>query len=100
MAHRTPPQAIAQSLINQGLSPETAATIVGETQKAFKAARAEKHKKQMIGGLLWTGAGIVVTVLSNIFSEYLGGYGVLCWGAILFGLIDFLVGLFGWLSSR
>lgn len=100
MAHKTPPQVIVKNLTDQGLSSETAAAIVSQTQQAYKKGRVEKYKKQMLAGLLWTGAGIVVTVLSIIFADQLGGNSVLCWGAVLFGIIDFLIGLFGWLSSR
>ena len=100
MARKTPPLVIVKNLTEQGLSHQTAAAIVAETEKAFKQARAEKYRKQMIAGLLWTGAGIVVTILSFVFADQLGGNALLCWGAVLFGIVDFLVGLFGWLANR
>ncbi|MFT3893379.1 MAG: hypothetical protein QM730_17260 [Anaerolineales bacterium] len=34
------------------------------------------------------------------FADKLGGGSVLFWGAIAYGLIDFVAGLIGWLSNR
>jgi hypothetical protein len=54
----------------------------------------------MVRGLLWTIAGSVITCGTYIFASDLGGRYVLCYGAIILGVIDFLAGLIGWLTSR
>ncbi|MBN2386687.1 MAG: hypothetical protein JXB85_06665 [Anaerolineales bacterium] len=100
IASKTPSRVVLKSLTDQGVSSETAARIVSQTEQAFKKGRSEKYRKQMIAGLLWTGAGVAVTVMSSIFRDQLGGSSILCYGAIIFGIIDFLVGLVGWLSHR
>ncbi|MFT3893381.1 MAG: hypothetical protein QM730_17270 [Anaerolineales bacterium] len=87
---------VVQKLIAQGVSPATAEQVVIETKKAF----AERHRKRMIRGLLWTIGGIVVTCGTFAFADKLGGGYVLFWGAIAYGLIDFVAGLIGWLSNR
>ncbi|MCK6585268.1 MAG: hypothetical protein L6Q49_19385 [Anaerolineales bacterium] len=59
---------------------------------------AEKYRKQMNRGLLWAVAGTVITILSysSAASSPAGGTYYICWGAILFGIIDFLVGYISW----
>jgi hypothetical protein len=62
-----------------------------------RKALAEKHRSKMIRGLLLAIAGIVVTAATySAASE--GDTCLICWGAILFGIIDFLAGLMGWLT--
>jgi hypothetical protein len=94
------PPIIVKELTDRGLQPEVASRIVTETQRLLKRARGEKYKKRMTRGLLWTVAGLVLTCGSYAFADQLGGSYVLCWGAIIFGIIDLLVGLIGWLSSQ
>jgi hypothetical protein len=91
---------IVKGLTDRGLPPEVASRIVNETQSLLKKARGEKHKKRMTRGALWTIAGLVLTCGSYVFASEAGGSYVLCYGAIIFGLIDFFVGLIGWLGSQ
>ena len=99
LAKKQSPKTIVKKLIDQGVTPATADQIVIETQKVFKKALAEKNKKRMTRGLIWTVVGIVLTCGTLAFSDKLGG-GVLFWGAIVFGFIDFIAGLIGWLSNQ
>jgi len=99
LANNKPPMFIVKELTNRGLQSEVASRIVNETQSLLKKARGEKHKKRMTRGALWTIAGLVLTCGSYLFASDGGSY-VLCWGAIIFGLIDFFVGLIGWVSSQ
>ena len=98
LANKKLPQVIVKKLTDQGVTPAVASKIVAETQQALNEARGNKYRKQMIRGLLWTVAGGTITCLTYVFASNLGGQYVLCWGAVIFGIIDFLVGLFGWLS--
>jgi len=61
---------------------------------------AEKNRKRMIRGLLWTVVGILITAITYGIASDEGGTYVICWGAVIFGLIDLLVGLIGWLKHR
>lgn len=99
LAKKQSPKTIVKKLIDQGVTPATADQIVIETQKVFKKALVEKNKKRMTRGLIWTVVGIVLTCGTLAFSDKLGG-GVLFWGAIVFGFIDFIAGLIGWLSNQ
>ena len=99
LAKKQSPKTIVKKLIDQGVTPATADQIVMETQKVFKKALLEKNKKRMTRGLIWTVVGIVLTCGTLAFSDKLGG-GVLFWGAIVFGFIDFIAGLIGWLSNQ
>lgn len=100
LANNKLPPVVVKLLVDRGVTPAIASRIVSETQQAFKNARAEKYRKRMIRGLIWTAAGIVLTCGSYVFASSQGGQYVLCYGAIIFGFIDFLVGLVGWLSSK
>lgn len=96
--------AILNMLKKEGLAP-------ADAQKAYESALnelensvegrsmlAEKYRKQMNRGLLWAVAGTVITIFSysSAASSPVGGTYYICWGAILFGIIDFLVGYISW----
>jgi len=100
LARNTQPRVIQQELARRSIPRELIDRTIAEAQKALKGARAEKFRKRMVRGLLWTVAGTLVTCLTYLFASNLGGSYLLCYGAILFGVIDFLVGLVGWLSNR
>src|SRR5215203_1347198 len=55
--------------------------------------------RKMFFGALWAGGGTIATVLSYGSASGGGKYFVF-WGAILFGVIDFLVGLNAFFSSK
>ncbi|TET84798.1 MAG: hypothetical protein E3J37_03060 [Anaerolineales bacterium] len=59
----------------------------------------EKNKNRIIRGLVWTIAGIAITWGSYMASEEGGTY-LICGGAVIFGIIDLLAGLFGWLKYK
>jgi hypothetical protein len=99
LASKKPRQVVEKLLVGQGASPETARTVVMDAQYAVKKAQREKYKKRMTRGLLWTIAGIVITCGTFAISDSLGGRYYLFYGAIIFGLIDFVVGLIGWIVN-
>jgi hypothetical protein len=55
--------------------------------------------KKMFFGALWAIGGTIATIISYN-SAAGGGKYFIFWGAIVFGVIDFLVGLSGWISSK
>ena len=63
---------------------------------------AKKYKRHMVSGILWFVGGIIVTIatLAAAASKQEGGTYLVAWGAIIFGLIDFFVGLSGWLKYK
>jgi hypothetical protein len=54
----------------------------------------------MSRGLVWLVIGIILTCGTMAFSDSMGGKYVFFYGAIIWGFIDFIIGLFGWLSNR
>jgi hypothetical protein len=92
-------QTVEKLLVGQGASLEAAKTLVKDAQYAIRKGRREKYKKRMTRGLLWTIAGIVITCGTYAFASQLGGRYFLLYGAIIFGFIDFIIGLIGWLSN-
>lgn len=55
--------------------------------------------RKMFFGALWAGGGTIATVLSYGSASGGGKYFVF-WGAILFGAVDFLIGLNAYFSSK
>ena len=100
LAKKQSPQVVTRKLTDQGVTPAVANKIVTETEKVFKSARADKYKKRMTRGLLWTVVGIVLTCGTMAFASNMGGKYILFYGAVIYGIIDFLVGLVGWLSNK
>jgi hypothetical protein len=100
LANKQSPKTIVKKLTDQGVTPVVADKIVNETQKVFNKARTDKSKKRMTRGLIWIVVGIVLTCGTMAFSSNLGGKYVLFYGAIIYGVIDFVVGLVGWLSNK
>ncbi len=94
------PVEVVKNLVGYGISEELARKIVGETQRALKKNRRDRFRRQMVRGLLWTMAGGLVTCGSYLFASNLGGTYYLCWGAIIFGLIDFIIGWVRWIAAR
>lgn len=87
---------VLQQLTQRGLMPNQAFQMIEQLRPIIKEAKKKKYRNQMIAGILWTVAGLAVTIISNSMDS---GYGLICWGAVLFGVLDFFVGLFGWLRS-
>jgi len=90
---------IMKTMVDQGMTNEAAQKIIAEMQGALKKSRKDKYRRQMVRGLLWTMAGSMVTCGSYWFANDLGGLFLLCWGAILIGVLDFFIGLVRWLAS-
>ncbi len=97
LARKQTPQTIMNNLVSQGLQPETARQLVNEAEKLWKQALVARNKKRMLRGLAWVAIGIALTVGTLLFASGLGGRYILFYGAIGYGVFDFLAGLFGWL---
>lgn len=100
LSRKQPPAAVVKKLTEQGVTTATAEQVVAETQKLLNKAVADKHKKRMSRGLVWLVIGIILTCGTMAFSDSMGGKYVFFYGAIIWGFIDFIIGLFGWLSNR
>ena len=74
---------IRTELEEKGLSKEVATEIVSNLQKEYDKQKNSQAKKDMFFGALWCIGGTVLT---------LAGIGVIFWGAILFGAIQFVKG--------
>ena len=61
--------------------------------EATNATRDSAVSNIIVGGL-WCVGGILVTALTYSAAKESGGYFIVAWGAILFGGIQFLKGLF------
>jgi hypothetical protein len=83
---------------NPVISQSTQPAIIQPTQTESAA----RHVRRMIFGLLWFAGGTVVTLGTYISAAQNpnGGHYFIAWGAILFGALDFFVGLNGWMKHK
>lgn len=98
-------EAIVKDLLADGFEEADALQFVNHVEQALngyqespegRAALASQYSRHMLYGALWAIGGTVVTV-ATYEAASAGGTYVVAWGAILFGIIDFFRGLFGWL---
>jgi len=77
------------------------AKVKAEQAAAPKEVLRKRYENQMIWSLAWTVAGVVITVITYLVASGSGGgtY-VICTGAIVFGFLSFLQGLFGWFRNQ
>lgn len=93
---------IESMLVAQGADPGVAASLVAEVKKLrSNAIRADGFKNLGIGAL-WCVGGIIVTAVSYSMaaSSASGGSYLVTWGAVIFGGIQMLRGLFRILSGK
>ncbi|HGJ64579.1 TPA: hypothetical protein ENS27_04230 [bacterium] len=59
---------------------------------------ATKYFRRMIFGILWMLGGTLATIVTYIFAmnNLTGGTYIVAWGAILYGIVDFVRGFIGW----
>jgi hypothetical protein len=69
--------------------------------QANETARpADAYKQRMIRGLLWILAGIGLSIVASDIARSTRSTGFVFIFAILFGCVDFVLGLRGWLQHR
>jgi len=88
------PSEVKSKLIAKGLDSASASIVV----KNLSAARSRVATKNMLYGALWCIGGIIVTAITFSAASGGGRY-VIAWGAILFGGIQFLRGLWQYLTQ-
>ena len=90
---------ITQALIGLGHPANEANDFVARIEGMFREARANAYKRKMRNGILWAIGGTALTVWTYTAASQ-GGFYFVAWGAIAYGIMDFLRGLFGWAKYR
>ena len=80
-------------LVEKGLREEDADVVIANLQAEAKQAKREAGSKNMLYGALWCIGGTVVTLVTYSSASEGDSY-IVAWGAIIFGAIQFLRGLF------
>ena len=89
------PHLVEQELMQQGLDPQSARTVVSELSRVKSSALRSAGLKNMGIGALFCIGGIIATVVTySIASESGGGTYIIAWGPAIFGGIQFFRGLF------
>lgn len=102
---------IVKWLVKQDFPENEATAFVNQVEEEMNRLKetpegrqilAKKYSRHMLYGVLWAAGGTIVTVATYeaAASNPGGGTYVIAWGAILFGIIDFFRGLFGWLKYK
>lgn len=65
-----------------------------------KAELAKQGKRKMLSGMLWAIGGCLVTVITYSMASNAGGRYFVVYGAIVWGVINFFIGLSMWLKNR
>ncbi len=78
------------SVIMEEQGKEQLKTGIGTTEQPKRINIKQVGKRNMILGALWFGIGIAVTI--GTVTSPIGGYSVIAWGVILFGVIQFFIG--------
>ncbi len=103
------PARIIKEMEKQGWTKDMAAALVAQAQQTIKTYQespegrkvmAARYKRTMLAGVLWAVGGIVVTAVTYDMASRGGGTYVVAWGAVIFGIYDFVRGLIGWLKNR
>jgi hypothetical protein len=102
---------VIKQLVKKGIPEVSATQLVFETEQminqykqSFEGRRvlASKYARHMLYGILWALGGTIITGATFIAaaSRPSGGRYIVAYGAIIFGIVDFFRGLFGWLKHR
>jgi len=98
---------IIKELIKQNWTKEKASKFVNEIEtklkkesKEYRIKTAKRYRINMLIALVITIVGIIITYSSYNAYSSTGGTWVVCWGAVVFGIIYFFIGLIGWLRYR
>lgn len=100
--------AVTQELVKQGWPVDSATEFVTSIEEAIAGYRespdgrnqiAAGYAKHMLYGALWIIGGAVMTAWTYSAASNGGTY-VVTWGAIIFGIFDFLRGLIGWIKYK
>jgi hypothetical protein len=83
---------IVQSLEAKGLSNETATIVANNANELYSKAVKSQANKDMLYGALWCIGGTIVTAITYSAASEGGGSYVVAWGAIIFGLVQFIKG--------
>jgi hypothetical protein len=94
MLYGVAPSRIKRTLTERGLDADAAATVVEKVDQARTSTLNRAGKRNMLFGASWCIGGIAVTAITYEAASQSGGTYLIAWGAILFGGIQFLHGLF------
>lgn len=98
---------IVRELIQQNWTKQKAAKFVRDIEYTLKKEShqyrklvARRYRVNMIAALIIAAVGTIITVVSYNTALTGGGSYVICWGAIILGIIYFFIGLVGWLRYK
>ena len=102
-------ESVSKTLVKQGWEKGNADAFVAQVQtaiheyrgspqgqSAIRDAKRSRNQRNMLVGGLWCVGGTAVTLVTySAASGEGGGTYVVAWGAIIFGALQFLSGMFG-----
>ena len=88
-----PAAEVQQKLVDGGLDPSRAASIIEDAAAEVSNARRSYINGKIASGLALFAVGVLITTFTYGGAESTGGYYLIAWGAIVSGLIQFLRGV-------
>ena len=85
--------AVEQELMQQGLDPQSARTVVAELSSVRTSAQRSAGLRNMGIGALFCIGGIIATVVTYSLASESGGTYIIAYGPAIFGGIQFIRGL-------
>ena len=87
------PNDVISELVIEGLAIEDAQAIVANIMHKMHEKQKQKSNKDILYGALWCLGGLLLTWITYDAASKGGTY-IVAWGAILFGALQFLKGVF------
>jgi hypothetical protein len=81
---------VKEALEGKGVAEELAEKIAEQSQQLYTDAIVQKSKKNILWGSVWFVGGLLITLISMGSG---GGSYIICYGAILGGVIQLISGL-------
>jgi len=84
------PNQVKNDLVEMGLDSESANTLVYKIHNQINDAKVSQAKKDILYGALWCFGGLILTLTKT---------GFIFWGAILFGGIQLIKGIYNYSTN-
>ncbi|HTP07332.1 MAG TPA: tetratricopeptide repeat protein, partial [Anaerolineae bacterium] len=86
---------VEEQLVAQGLEKSTAAALIYQLRITRIQTEKEMFRRSIIDGAILIVGGLILTLVTRLSTQERGGYYLIAWGPVLFGVILLLGGLNG-----
>jgi hypothetical protein len=84
---------LQRKLVNEGIDPSAAPSIIAAADSVVVEAKRRDINGRTLSGFLLFAVGIVITAATYTGAESTGGPYIVAWGAVVYGLMQFVRGI-------